>query len=760
MIHLASLQVRLLQTIASRLSKGAVGLIYLDVATLERIEGRHGRACAEELLLFVRRRIDELRATFPNVLDQKRIGDDFFLYVALGDVPAHLAYAELERIAEALRADLEEAVRRDRPEAAEARLDFGCALLRESEERELEAVMYTAMKQAIRHARERTVDPERITHMQEFYSILESRHVASVYQPIVSMEGGEVFGYEALSRGPAASPLHSPVKLFELAERADKLYALDKLTREQAILGIDGLARHQRIFLNIPAQILHDPDFSPGQTLALLQRRGLTPNNVVLEITERSSIEDFSTAKKVIDHYRSQGYRIAIDDAGAGYSSLQAIAEIQPDYIKVDRSLVQGIHRDKVKEYILETFVWFAKRLNIKVIAEGIEEAEELEKLIRLGVHYAQGYFLGRPDATLKPVTPEAKATIYAATRLAGTAGLRTVGDVAATAKTFQADDPVSFAATYFRDHPDQFGAVVVEGSRPVGLLMRDELFRKLSVQYGISLFWSKPVKVVADLSPLTVDADTPLETVSSLATMRESGKLYDLVVVTERGELAGVVTVRDILEHMTSIRMEHARVANPLTGLPGNVQIQRELQRRVLDGEPFSVLYVDIDFFKWFNDLYGFQRGDEAIQLTADVIRRSVAVCGRPRDFVGHIGGDDFIVITGADAPETVAEEIIRRFRLGIDAFYDGQPQGTTVQDRYGRTRDVEALSVSIALVRVEDPSRASADAISRTAADCKRQAKAKDGSAVASAAIAAMHPLGLTEPSAPQGGSAAAAP
>ncbi|WP_309121409.1 GGDEF domain-containing protein [Paenibacillus sp.] len=760
MIHLASLQVRLLQTITSRLSKGAVGLIYLDVSTLERIEGRHGRACAEELLLFVRRRIDELRSTFPNVLDQKRFGDDFFLYVALGDVPAHHAYAELERIAEALRDDLEGTIRQDRPEAAEARIDFGCALLRESEERELEAVMYTAMKQAIRHARERTVDPERITHMQEFYSILESRHVASVYQPIVSIEGGEVFGYEALSRGPAASPLHSPVKLFELAERADKLYALDKLTREQAILGIDGLERHQRIFLNIPAQILHDPDFSPGQTLALLQRRGLTPNNVVLEITERSSIEDFSTAKKVIEHYRSQGYRIAIDDAGAGYSSLQAIAEIQPDYIKVDRSLVQGIHRDKVKEYILETFVWFAKRLNIKVIAEGIEEAEELEKLIRLGVHYAQGYYLGRPDAALKPVSPEAKATIYAATRLAGIAGLRTVGDVAATAKTFQADDPVSFAATYFRDHPDQFGAVVVEGSRPVGLLMRDELFRKLSVQYGISLFWSKPVKVVADLSPLTVDVDTPLETVSSLATMRESGKLYDLVVVTERGELAGVVTVRDILEHMTSIRMEHARVANPLTGLPGNMQIQRELQRRVMEGEPFSVLYVDIDFFKWFNDLYGFQRGDEAIQLTADVIRRSVAVCGRPRDFVGHIGGDDFIVITGANAPETVAEEIIRRFQLGIDAFYDGQPQGTTVQDRYGRTRDVEALSVSIALVRVEDPSRASADAISRTAADCKRQAKAKDGNAVASAAIAAMHPLGLSDPSVPPGGSAAAAP
>ncbi len=755
MIHLSSLQARLPETVASRLAQGAVGLIYMDVPTLERIEARHGRAYAEQLLRTVRRRIDELRAAFPHVFDAIRLGDDFFLFVSIEGAPQTGAYAALERTAEGLRVELEGAIRRERPEAGAARIGFGCALLRETEERDFEAVLYSAMKQAIRHAKDRTADPERVTHMQEFYSILENRHVASVYQPIVSVEGGEVFGYEALTRGPTASPLHSPLKLFELAERADKLYALDKLTREQAILGIDGLERHQRIFLNIPAQILHDPDFSPGQTLALLQRRGLTPNNVVLEITERSSIEDFSTAKKVIDHYRSQGYRIAIDDAGAGYSSLQAIAEIQPDYIKVDRSLVTGIHRDKVKEYILETFIWFAKRLNIKVIAEGIEEAEELDKLIRLGVHYAQGYYLGRPDARLKGVSPEAKATIYAASRLAGTAGLRTVGEVAAPAKTFHSSDPVSLAATYFRDHPDQFGAVVVEGAHPVGLLMRDELFRKLSVQYGISLFWSKPVAVVADERPLTVEAETPLETVSSLATMRESGKLYDLVVVTDRGELAGVVTVRDILEHMTIIRMEHARVANPLTGLPGNVQIQRELQRRVLEGEPFSVLYIDLDFFKWFNDLHGFQRGDEAIQLTADVIRRSVVVCGGPRDFVGHIGGDDFIVITGAAAPETVADEIVRRFERGIEAFCDGAPQGAQVRDRYGRARDVESLSVSIALVRVEDPTVASADAISRAAAECKREAKAKDGSAVASSSLAAT----TSDGSGPPDGAAAAA-
>jgi len=738
LIHLTSLQVRLLQKISARLAQGSVGLIYLDIVNLERIETKYGRPYAEQRLLSVRTAIEELRDSFADVFGQKTVGDDLFLYVFLGDAPSDLAYQALERRAEELHARLTALLRVSLSGDAALELAFGCSLLRESEERELETVIYTAMKQAIRDAKERNTNPGLAAHLQEFFSILEGRRISSVYQPIVSLDGGAVFGYEALTRGPESSPLHSPLKLFQFAERADMLYALDKMTRERAILGCDGLERHQRIFLNIPAHIFHDPDFSPGQTMALLSQRGLTPRNVVFEITERSSIEDFTTVKRVIDHYRSQGYRIAIDDAGAGYSSLQAIAEIQPDYIKVDRSLVQGIHQDKVKEYIMETFISFAKRMNIKVIAEGIEHAEELDKLIRLGVHYAQGYYLGRPQPTLQPVSREAAETILSVgRRLSGSGGLRTIGDIAAPVKTFASTEAVSEATMYFRDHPDQFGAVVVDHKRPVGLLMRDELFRKLAVQYGISLFWNKPVTVIADERPLTVEASTPLETVSSLAMLRESDKLYDLVIVTDRGELAGAASVRDILEQMTNIRMEHARVANPLTGLPGNVQIQRELQRRIMEAAGFSVLYIDLDYFKWFNDQFGFQRGDEAIQYTADVIRQAVAVCGHPHDFVGHIGGDDFIVLSAGPEPERLAEEMVRRFASGIGTFYEGQVKLTPVEDRYGNKHETDGLSVSIAIVRVEDPTRVSGDAISQAAAASKKRAKEMPGSAIATAVI-----------------------
>src|SRR5690606_12263676 len=135
-----------------------------------------------------------------------------------------------------------------------------------------------------------------------------------------------------------------------------------KLAREKAIAGCCELNKYQKVFINIPAQVIHDPQFTPGQTMKVLGAFGLAPHNVVFEITERSSIEDFSATKRLLEHYRIQGYQIAIDDAGAGYSSMQAIAELQPDYIKIDRSLIQNIHKDQIKEYIVDTFVTFAQK--------------------------------------------------------------------------------------------------------------------------------------------------------------------------------------------------------------------------------------------------------------------------------------------------------------------------------------------------------------------------------------------------------------
>ncbi|XID95630.1 EAL domain-containing protein [Paenibacillaceae bacterium WGS1546] len=232
----------------------------------------------------------------------------------------------------------------------------------------------------------------------ELERLLAERSIRSVYQPIVRLGDGRVFGYEALTRCPESSLFDGPSSLFRYAERLDKALPLDRLAREKAIRHCPPLGPGRKIFINVTMSIVNDPHFVSGQTLRWLDEKGLRPGQVVLELTERSSIDDFEAAKKMLAHYRSQGYEIAIDDAGAGYSSLQSIVELSPDYIKVDRSLVSLADREEMKKQMLRTFVRFAKKMNIRTVAEGIERPEELRLLRALGYDYAQGYLIGRPD--------------------------------------------------------------------------------------------------------------------------------------------------------------------------------------------------------------------------------------------------------------------------------------------------------------------------------------------------------------------------
>jgi EAL domain-containing protein (putative c-di-GMP-specific phosphodiesterase class I) len=259
-------------------------------------------------------------------------------------------------------------------------------------------------------------DPK-VRERHAFYSILGDKKIHTLFQPIVSLHNGHIHGYEALSRGPVGTSFYSPIHLFSFAEKEGYLYLLEKLARELAIQNATPLlSQDEKIFINISAQVIHDPNFTPGHTMSLLNEYHLLPEQIVFEITERSAIHDFVTFREVLYHYREQGFNIAIDDAGAGYSSLQAISELMPDYIKIDRSLIQHIDQKEVKQNILEAFVTFAKKTNAQLIAEGIETKEELKQVISLGIHYAQGFILGRPNNPPEQLPYDVVQTIRAST--------------------------------------------------------------------------------------------------------------------------------------------------------------------------------------------------------------------------------------------------------------------------------------------------------------------------------------------------------
>lgn len=259
--------------------------------------------------------------------------------------------------------------------------------------------------------------------------------------------------------------------------------------------------------------------------------------------------------------------------------------------------------------------------------------------------------------------------------------------------------------------------------------MIRDKLFKQLSPTYGVSLYWSRPIWRLMDGHPLIVDEQVPIDEVSQLATSREVNKLYDYVVITEEGKICGVSSIRSILEAITKVRVEQARVANPLTGLPGNVLIQRELTRRLTSASRCAVVYADLDYFKWYNDRYGFHQGDRLIQFTADMLLEASRICGAAGDFVGHIGGDDFIVITNALEPQLLGEEMIRRFNAGVGAFYEGEDR-LHVRDREGNPVEAGGVTISLSLIVCECSPAITAEVVSQEAAKLKKQAKGVAGS------------------------------
>lgn len=272
-------------------------------------------------------------------------------------------------------------------------------------------------------------------------------------------------------------------------------------------------------------------------------------------------------------------------------------------------------------------------------------------------------------------------------------------------------------------------GIALVDDGVPVGLLMKQRLFQMLGHQYGYSLYIRRAVREVADMNPLILPDTTPIEEVSSLAMARSPEALYDDVIVTRDGMYLGLLPVHRLLDLMTSLQMESARSANPLTGLPGNLAIEREIRIRLERGLPFGLMYIDLDEFKAFNDTHGFAEGDAAIRTTARVITESAAAFGGATSFVGHIGGDDFVALVEAHQLETTAELMVAAFDQAVRALHRPEEMAAgymRTRTRRGALRRVGLLSITVAATRAFEGAHYAA--LVDTVREVKQYAKSRD--------------------------------
>ncbi|MFH1018723.1 MAG: EAL domain-containing protein [Pseudomonadota bacterium] len=227
--------------------------------------------------------------------------------------------------------------------------------------------------------------------------ILLEEQIYTVYQPIIRVKDHSIFGYEALSRGPKNSEIEAPIILFTLAEETGLVFELDRVCRKRAIINAKGKKKGRKLFVNTLPNLIYDPDFEAGKFVKFLQANNMPIVDMVYEITERNAIEQFSQFKQAIHYYTDVGIRVAIDDVGAGYSSLEAIMELKPHYVKIDASLVRGAAENPGKSAMIVAVHALAKSVHAETIAEGVETREDLEEVTKLGVDFAQGYYIAKP---------------------------------------------------------------------------------------------------------------------------------------------------------------------------------------------------------------------------------------------------------------------------------------------------------------------------------------------------------------------------
>jgi EAL domain-containing protein (putative c-di-GMP-specific phosphodiesterase class I)/GGDEF domain-containing protein len=252
-----------------------------------------------------------------------------------------------------------------------------------------ERLIYRGVREAANAARS-VEQRERLRRTAALRGVLHEGAVYVDFHPIVLAETGEIFGYEALARGVPRN-LRSPEVMFEVAAEADLVWELSRLCRARALAGAKDLLRgDQLLFVNVDPHDFADPGFGVLDSI--------DPRRIVLEITERTAIKDYPKFRERLRAFRERGFRFAVDDAGSGYAGLGSIANLEPDFIKLDISLINSIDTNFIKQNLVETMVGFAREQGAMVIAEGIERAEELETVKRIGVPLVQGFLLHRPE--------------------------------------------------------------------------------------------------------------------------------------------------------------------------------------------------------------------------------------------------------------------------------------------------------------------------------------------------------------------------
>jgi EAL domain-containing protein (putative c-di-GMP-specific phosphodiesterase class I)/GGDEF domain-containing protein len=395
------------------ISNGSLALLLIDVSELAQVEHDYGSSAFEKVLTTASELVLELQGTEVRQNDiltlSDRGGDAFLLFLApkRGDREGSTRVADLKSAATRVENHLNRRLARLASPylRGRRRVTVGFSL-----------VFYNPLimpERLVARLIEEAWEAVRIQRMQlqfqnrmRLQEAMLGEQVTTRFQALVDLRTQGLLGYEALSRGPAGTDHHAPLSLFEAAGECDLVFELDRHCRRKAFESAKGLPVDLKLFVNVYPSSMYDPDFQGTALIEMLGKLGLSPGQIVLEISEKKAIENYALFVEALKNFTDVGFLIAVDDIGAGYSGLEVIARLNPRYLKLDMELIRDIDASFMRREIAQAVKAFADRTGSSVIAEGIERQGELEVVKDLGIEYGQGYLLGRPGESFDYVRP------------------------------------------------------------------------------------------------------------------------------------------------------------------------------------------------------------------------------------------------------------------------------------------------------------------------------------------------------------------
>lgn len=553
-------------------------------------------------------------------------------------------------------------------------------------------------------------DTQRFNHNPQAF--LEDAEIKLEYdfQPISDIHTGEVYGFEALLRNTKALGFQTPNDIFDFATSIGCLPEFELSLREKSIEKYSRIknCKNKILFFNVYGKILEEDGFLINETKEILEKYDLNPENLCMEVPETYEITSLEIIEQFVSMSRNMGFPFAIDDFGRGYSQLKLLYEYEPDILKIDRFFISSIQEDARKRLFVSSVVDLAHTLGIRIIAEGVETAGELNVCRAIGCELVQGYFVARPIRDLTQILEyyPLVAQLKEDQKDENISEHNILDAEIEKLPTLHENDPIFNAIDIFKRFPEQTILPIVNlNGKPKGIIKEVDLKPYLYTTFDHDLLnnskTDNSLRRFICRCPIA-DIQTRLEHLVETTTgMHSSG-----LIITKNGRYYGFLSNLSLLKIANQIRLQNAEDHNLLTKLPGNTLVSDYTSREAQQsGTERFFCFIDFNYFKPFNETYGFSTGDRAIILFSELMRRGFITANA---MLGHISGDDFFIGLKEEAIDDVATalQILRtQFSWQAESLYksDHLKQGfITIQDQHGITKRISLLTFSIAILHL----------------------------------------------------------